>query len=223
MSDDNLENEQIGRRLEKAIGRVPIDEAARVAGCAENSLRRWKKGQSAADARALARLAQAYDFSLIWLLTGVSDETGDELSVMAGIGYIPVPVRDISASAGEGLTALDTDPILHIGFDRKWLKNVVSQLAAANILRVKGDSMEPDLKSGDYIMCDLEDAGARLRDGIYVLRLNDQLLVKRVRMIGRDKAELVSSNPVYDPLLINLSDDDFACVARVVWCSRVLE
>jgi phage repressor protein C with HTH and peptisase S24 domain len=223
MSIERIENEQIGRRISQAIGGMPIADAADVAGCSANTLRRWLKGDGAADARSLARLAQRFDCSLMWLLTGLSEESGDELTAMHNLGYAPVPVRDITASAGAGLTALDSEPLLHIGFNRDWLKGIIGNADDASILRIKGDSMEPELKSGDYIMCNPSDAGSRIRDGIYILRLNDQLLVKRVRMTGKGVAELLSTNPAYAPIQVMLADDDFTPVGRVVWSSRVLE
>ena len=40
--------------------------------------------------------------------------------------------------------------------------------------------MSPTLNDGDDILVDLGDCGERLRDGIYVLRVDDALVVKRI-------------------------------------------
>ena len=40
--------------------------------------------------------------------------------------------------------------------------------------------MAPTLSAGDDILVDLADAADRLHDGIYVLRVDDALLVKRL-------------------------------------------
>src|SRR3546814_8286883 len=49
-----------------------------------------------------------------------------------------------------------------------------------SIIHVHGESMEPTLRDGDEVLVDSSDQGSRLRDGIYVLRADDALVVKRV-------------------------------------------
>lgn len=60
-------------------------------------------------------------------------------------------------------------------------------------LRVRGDSMEPTLRPGDIVVCDL---GGWRGDGLYVLRDNESAYVKRVRRI-REGLEVMSDNPAY--------------------------
>src|SRR3546814_12083337 len=57
--------------------------------------------------------------------------------------------------------------------------------AGLSMIRVDGDSMSPTLSHGDEIMVDRMDGAARLRDGIYVLRMDDTLMVKRVALGDR--------------------------------------
>ena len=58
--------------------------------------------------------------------------------------------------------------------------------------------MAPTLNAGDDILVDLGDAADRLRDGIYVLRIDDALVVKRIALnpIGR-RVTVQSDNPAY--------------------------
>ena len=42
--------------------------------------------------------------------------------------------------------------------------------------------MAPTLNAGDDILVDLGDCAERLRDGIYVLRVDDALVVKRIAL-----------------------------------------
>lgn len=60
-------------------------------------------------------------------------------------------------------------------------------------LRVRGDSMEPTLRPGDIVVCDL---GGWRGDGLYVLRDNESAYVKRVRRV-REGLEVMSDNPAY--------------------------
>src|SRR3546814_11782305 len=69
---------------------------------------------------------------------------------------------------------------------------------ALSIIRVEGDSMAPTLDDGDDILVDGGDAAARLRDGIYVLRMDDVLMVKRIaRAPGQGRISVISDNPHY--------------------------
>ena len=68
-------------------------------------------------------------------------------------------------------------------------------------------------------MVDGSDAGSRLRDGIYVIRIDDALMVKRLEL-GKNKALAVRSD---NPDVADLKNVDLARVAivgRVVWTGR---
>ena len=58
--------------------------------------------------------------------------------------------------------------------------------------------MAPTLNAGDDILVDLGDCAERLRDGIYVLRVDDALVVKRIALhpVGR-RVTVQSDNPAY--------------------------
>lgn len=84
--------------------------------------------------------------------------------------------------------------------------------------------MAPTLAHGDDIMVDSGDAAARLRDGIYVLRRDGTLLVKRLaRGLGAapDSITIVSDNrDLYPAIEAPLRELDI--VGRVLWVGRRL-
>src|SRR5205085_12180052 len=87
----------------------------------------------------------------------------------------------------------------YFAFDERWLKALTSTPADnLSIVRVEGDSMSPTLNPGDEILIDLGDCADRLRDGIYVLRIDDALVVKRLALnpLGRS-VTVQSDNPAY--------------------------
>src|SRR5439155_26976377 len=89
-----------------------------------------------------------------------------------------------------------------------------------SIVRVEGDSMSPTLNAGDDILVDLGDASERLRDGIYVLRVDEAVVVKRLALhpMGR-RVTVQSDNPAYpDWPDCNLSE--IQCIGRVIWAGR---
>jgi phage repressor protein C with HTH and peptisase S24 domain len=128
------------------------------------------------------------------------------------------PVR---ASAGPGAIVNEGVGKPYFGFDERWLKALTATPAASlSIVRVEGDSMSPTLNDGDDILVDLGDCGDRLRDGIYVLRVDDALVVKRLALnpMGR-RVTVQSDNPAY-PDWPDCGLDEIHCIGRVIWSGR---
>lgn len=80
--------------------------------------------------------------------------------------------------------------------------------------------MAPTLNDGDDILVDRAGCAEALRDGIYVLRVDDSLLVKRLAIhpLGRHLT-VQSDNPAY-PDWPDCSLDDVHCIGRVIWAGR---
>lgn len=134
---------------------------------------------------------------------------------------VPVGRLDLRAAAGAGAFAESERPIAHIAFDPGWLRRVArgrpEQLA---LIRVAGDSMTPTLGDGDDILVDRGDGPERLRDGIYVLRLEGALVVKRLA-IGEVGVTIRSDNPAWTDLP-PVPPAGLDLIGRVVWAGRRL-
>jgi phage repressor protein C with HTH and peptisase S24 domain len=153
---------------------------------------------------------------------GVAEEMLGGSAGSAG-DYAPVPRLDVGASAGMGASVGEERALPPIAFDPKWLRGLgIRDASLLSIIRVAGDSMMPALSDGDEILVDRGDAADRLRDGIYVLRLDDNLMVKRLAV--NPAARLVqvrSDNPAY-PSWPDCPASAIALVGRVVWVGRRL-
>lgn len=131
-----------------------------------------------------------------------------------------VPKLAIGASAGAGTSVEEEAVHSAVAFDPRWLRDVGADPRALSIIRVEGDSMAPTLNHGDDIMVDGSVEGKRLRDGIYVLRMDDALMVKRIaRAPGTARLAVISDNGHYK------SWDDLPLsavqlVGRVIWTGR---
>ena len=132
-----------------------------------------------------------------------------------------VPVLDVRASAGHGAAASRETKLGAIAFETRWLKTLASgSIADLSVIQVIGDSMEPTLAAGDDVIVDRSDGNARLRDGIYVLRADDQLLVKRLARVPTKSGVVVhSDNPAY-PSWEPKTRSDVDIVGRVLWFGR---
>ena len=134
---------------------------------------------------------------------------------------VPVKRSPVRASAGPGAIPYDETGKPYFAFDEAWLKSLTaSPSSRLSIIRVEGDSMAPTLNAGDDILVDLGDCAERLRDGIYVLRADDALVVKRLALhpAGR-RVTVQSDNPAY-PDWPDCDIDDLLCIGRVIWAGR---
>jgi phage repressor protein C with HTH and peptisase S24 domain len=108
-----------------------------------------------------------------------------------------------------------------MGFGRKWLKRLGIDPVNLSLIAVDGDSMDPTLGDGDDIMVDHSAPFRPLRDGIYVLRMDDVLLVKRIAMGPSGKLTIRSDNPQY-PDWDDVKPESVNIIGRVVWTGRRL-
>ncbi|MHA6333912.1 S24 family peptidase [Qipengyuania sp. CAU 1752] len=138
-------------------------------------------------------------------------------------GMVEIPVLDVEASAGFGAVAASETAHTRFGFDERWLRHLTSAKSASlSIVGVKGDSMEPTLSDGDEVLVDASDHGSRLRDGIYVLRSDDTLVVKRIAIKPNGRQiTIASDNPAY-PTWHDMDRSEVHVVGRVIWFGRAL-
>src|SRR3546814_4575046 len=80
--------------------------------------------------------------------------------------------------------------------------------------------MEPTLRDGDEVLVDSSDQGSRLRDGIYVLRADDALVVKRVTIQPGGRLITISSDNTAYPTWSDVDRSTIHVVGRVHWFGR---
>jgi len=151
------------------------------------------------------------------MLGGPADLTGPT------DGLVAVNRTPVRASAGPGALISEELGRPYFAFDERWLKSLTASPAdRLSIIRVEGDSMSPTLNAGDDILVDLGECDERLRDGIYVLRVDDALVVKRIALhpVGR-RVTVQSDNPAY-PDWPNCDIGEVHCIGRVIWAGRKL-
>jgi len=168
------------------------------------------------------RLAEE-DRRTIAAFFGVSEDLlGGPPAAAPEAGLARVPRLEVGASAGGGAFADGERTRGHIAFDPAWLRRIGRDARNLSLIAVEGDSMAPTLADGDEIMVDRADGAARLRDGIYVLRIDDALVVKRVALAPTGRAVSVrSDNPAYASWP-DCDPEDLSIVGRVVWVGRRL-
>jgi len=149
------------------------------------------------------------------LLGGPAEESS------APTGLVSVKRHPVMVSAGPGAIVTQELGKPYFAFDERWLKALTpTSPSNLSIVRVEGDSMAPTLNAGDDILVDLGDSADRLRDGTYVLRIDDALVVKRIALnpVG-GRVTVQSDNPAY-PDWPDCGLDDINPIGRVIWSGR---
>lgn len=123
-------------------------------------------------------------------------------------GTVQIDIISATACCGSGNEILAEDITGHWIIPQADFHTLPFSAAPDNIkmLRVSGDSMEPTLKDGDWILADISRKSPD-SDGIYLLQLSTGLAVKRLQgSITPDTIIIKSDNPVYNPENANLKD-----------------
>lgn len=152
---------------------------------------------------------------------GVDERVLGKADDARGRGLRLVPKLAVGASAGGGALT-DVEALAgKVGFDETWLRQMGLDPAGLSLIRVNGHSMQPTLNDGDDIMVDTGGAARLGKQGVYVLRYDGALMVKRLRPAAGGRLSIVSDNPDYAPIE-NVAAGEVNIVGRVVWVGRKL-
>ena len=146
---------------------------------------------------------------------------GDEKSNLP-TDQIQIPFYEISASAGSGELVLSEEMNSLVSFDTNFLRNELHVDPKQTFLMlVRGDSMTPTLNNNAVMMVNREIDG--FSDGIYVIRMDGSLIVKRLQVIPNGVIKVISDNKDYQTYEINKKDfesGDYELIGRVVWSGQ---
>ena len=165
----------------------------------------------------LMEVSEKLNCSLDWLIKG--EKTSQNAN---STNHVHLPFYEISASAGDGALIVAEEQTNLISFEPEWLnKEIGVNPKDVFLMLVEGDSMYPTLKCGAMIMVNRNLSG--LSDGIYVMRHDHNLLVKRLQMLPGGIIKVISDNNMYEPWEINkklLNGIDIELIGRVVWSGQ---
>ncbi|WP_257497481.1 S24 family peptidase [Aeromonas hydrophila] len=233
------------KRLQLLVGRESYSSFGRRVGVSDAVLRKYVTGETMPSVGLVSQICGHEPRLFIWLCLGLGeqpeqatehpevpiyaraaqsdDATGLEESVASYNqmqDYTLVDCYQVFASAGFGATVSDelkTDPM---AFRTDWLKKEGLAPERLAVIRAKGDSMEPTISNNDIILVNLCNGDA-LRDGLYVLRIGDSLLVKRLQFDVLGGIKVISDNPGYETQVVTKEQRaDVHIVGRVAWAGK---
>ncbi len=151
------------------------------------------------------------NISINWLLYGQSPES----LIEATNRYYKVKYfSDISASAGGGAqNEVELVEELEISEAFIWYLGGERELKNIEALKVSGDSMEPTFSYDDTVFVNRTKTDIQ-RGGIFVLRSEGGLFIKRVLPRVDGKIDIISDNDIYPTQTV--PKDDVQIIGRVV-------
>jgi phage repressor protein C with HTH and peptisase S24 domain len=167
------------------------------------------------------RQLKASEISVIKRYLSAPASIGELEAVSSDDAYAGVPVYDVRISAGPGSLVEEVDPKHYLMFRRDWLHSLTRAPSQLCVLEVSGDSMWETLHDGDHTLVDRSQINPA-REGLYVLRLDDSLVVKRISMHPVRKTLTIKSDNASYPTYTDIVPEDVSIFGRVVWIGRRL-
>lgn len=127
---------------------------------------------------------------------------------------VNIDMLDVSACCGSG-NEITSEPV--IGTWQMPLVDYKSMSLSSpenvKLIKATGDSMTPTVQDGDYVFVDISNQYIT-SDGVYVLRLQTGLSIKRIQNGLSGDVTVRSDNPAYSPISAKL--EDIKILGRVV-------
>ena len=188
---------------------------ATAVGVSDNAIYKWLAGRGQPSVANLVALARVARVSVEWLATGAEAVPGAQAGARAAehSDFIFMPRSRIRFSSGREGMLRSEQVVDSIAFRAEWIKRVLrAEPRDLILIEVAGDSMAPTIEDGDLILANLAEPRFR-QDGIYLLRHDDGLAVKRIQRRTDGKMLMRSDNPKYEAMVVA----SVKIIGRVVW------
>lgn len=202
--------------------RVTAEEISSKVGVSRATITHWSNG---------IRKPKTYvQYQKLAKIMGIDDYRtlmGDELLDDTEVSKI-VPIADVKKTNVVSIGVLDMvagfgtegalDPEFKVSCELALPKEFLGSVNPkfAKIIKCLGDSMEPAFHDGDYLL--IEMLGGRKfikRAGIYLVRLNDIVYIKRVEFMPNNDLRLISLNPSYSGFTASSTGYDYEILGCV--------
>ena len=238
-------NVEFAKRMEIVAKRLgSVSELCRRVDVAYPTATKWVKEGAEPSTTNLIKIADAAGVNLLWLATGQGamlkedSEDGKQPAAYDGDQYaqpvldtlnrpvdieefVFIPRYNVKVAAGHGYIAEDEKPRFTMAFRRYWIRvHLRTDPKSLSVVKVAGDSMEGILFDGDNVLVD--HSRNQPGNGLYVLRIGEELIVKRTQTLPGNYLLVSSANEAYQPFELNLADETSGVeiIGKVVWFGR---
>ncbi len=162
------------------------------------------------------KVEKLYNIDFKWLLTG----EGDMFRGKMDEDYIEIPVFcEVECSTDPCCYIDNKHPTDYINMSKTLLKQINANITTSHIIKVRGDSMEPVILDRDKVLAD-SSKKQLLNNKIYIIRVEDTLMVKRLQKLPKGIINVISENKKYNSYTLKPDEDNYEVCAQVLWLSR---
>lgn len=218
------------QRIMQAAGSKSDSDLARTLGIQPPSIAAARKRQQIPGGW-VEQIAEKCNASADWLLFGDGSTLREIGSTPASVAqekaicdvdmvYIPLVEARLSAGTGSFVTGDESDKRYGFRSDFLCRKGQISMMV---LMRVDGDSMEPEIHHGDVVLIDQSQTTPRA-GAMFAVGVEDLVYIKMVDALP-GKIILKSCNDSYRPLEIDARGDladGIRIVGKAVWLGREL-
>ena len=212
----------VGTRLREVEKRFKNRAAAaEAAGVAKSTLQNWVEGKTDPSFEGLVRLSDAAGVSVEWLATGHSPS--ERVLPSLDPDFVMIPRYEVETSAGPGALMAEENVVDYMAFQAGWVRHVLhADPQRLALITAVGDSMEPTIRAGDLLLVDIG-INQVVDDAIYVIAMDDHLVVKRLQRFFGGAVSVKSDNPTYAEQTLTAENLSQAYIAgRVRWIGRLV-
>lgn len=213
--------------LRRHLGMTQADFAKRV-GSAQANVSKWEKGGPQPEAIPMAEMAQLAGVSVKefsteqWVPAGQAmpaPTTIDEIAAEHGW----VLIDEIDLSLGMGATFLDSDRAPErlglVPFAADWIRDMYrGSITHLKVVRGRGDSMEPTIRDGDFVLIDTSRRRLDEQDVVWAVSYGELGMIRRLRQMPGGGVQLMPDNAVVRPT--EAYDGELYIMGRVIWIGR---
>lgn len=232
--------ENFGKRLATLMDGGTYKSFSEKFNLSDKALRDYVNGKTYPSIEKIAIMARASGCSFEWLATGIGKMKGvtnpyakyemnePNLSIpllsnnYADINGNSVNLDDFIFINDLGLGVTQNRPPK---FTFAFRKDLIDEDLGINpkelaVMRAVGDSMSPEINQRDILLVHFTDKEPR--EGIYLLTINNEFVVKRIQRLPGSVLHITSANQVYTTFTVDLNNPpkDFSVVGKVVWVSH---
>lgn len=202
--------------LRQTLG-LKQDEFGKKIGRTKSAISNYEAGTRQIDNTTIKLICNVFNVNPDWLLNGTGEMFLDntsrqqEVSDIISIPYYP----EVSAAAGSGALVYDENSVKHLQISSAIIN--ISTGDNVCLINATGNSMQPVIDDRDLLLVDLTHKDF-IDEGIYVVRLENTLLIKRLQKIPNGIV-LISDNPQYAPITLNsdnFNENDAAIIGKVI-------
>ncbi|VVS90714.1 XRE family transcriptional regulator [Desulfoluna spongiiphila] len=239
-------NQEFGDRLKMSREKLGLSQAGlgKKIGVTTTTVQNYEYGGSP-KGDVLVRMAEVLGCSLDWLLLGQGthcgafslENGGGVFSVEGSVGreggefkvpvleepdtdnYNWVPMVEAELSAGGGSLMASERIRDYYAFRKRFIANIATSPKNLVLMRVSGDSMDPEIRNGATVMIDL--GRRKIKNNcIFALGFEDTIIIKELERLPEGRVRIISKNreeyPAYEA-----EANSLRIIGQVIWGDRL--